>query len=282
MCWLTSYSQVKERNIVRGVILSSEDLRPLQGVTVQNMVTNMRLKSEADGSFGIRGDLRDTLRFSAMGYQELRVLVKDVLAKGRVLMAVKDNYLEEVQINTGYQILKPNETTGSASVISNDMLNQQTGTNILNRLNNVASGVRFENQPSTVSDRQKLNFSVRGLSTIDGNLDPLIVLDGFIYEGNVANIDPNSIESITVLKDAAASSIWGARAGNGVVVITAKKGGQGAGKIMNTTFSSTLITKAEPNLDQVYQLSNKDFIDAESMLFNKGFYDWLGNGFQYI
>ncbi|WP_312905749.1 MULTISPECIES: SusC/RagA family TonB-linked outer membrane protein [Sphingobacterium] len=282
MCWLTSYSQVKERNIVRGVIVSSEDLRPLQGVTVQNMVTNMRLKSEADGSFGIRGDLRDTLRFSAMGYQELRVLVKDVLAKGRVLMAVKDNYLEEVQINTGYQILKPNETTGSASVISNDMLNQQTGTNILNRLNNVASGLRFENQPSTVSDRQKLNFSVRGLSTIDGNLDPLIVLDGFIYEGNVANIDPNSIESVTVLKDAAASSIWGARAGNGVVVITSKKGGQGAGKIMNTTFSSTLITKAKPNLDQVYQLSNKDFIDAESMLFNKGFYDWLANGFQYI
>ena len=98
----------------------------------------------------------------------------------------------------------------------------------------------------------------------------------------MANIDPNSIESITVLKDAAASSIWGARAGNGVVVITSKKGGQGAGKIMNTTFSSTLITKAKPNLDQVYQLSNKDFIDAESMLFNKGFYDWLGNGFQYI
>lgn len=279
--WLVSYSQIKERNMVRGLILSQEDHLPLQGVTVQNMITKFSRKSESDGGFEIKGNLQDTLQFSILGYEELRMSVKDMLGKSRVFMTVKNNYLDEVQINTGYQVLKPNETTGAVDVISNDMLNQQTGTNILNRLNNVASAIRFENKPTTVPDRQKLNFSVRGLSTIEGNLDPLVVLDGFIYEGDIANIDPNSIESITILKDAAASSIWGARAGNGVVVITSKKGGQYIGKKISLTFNSTLISKAKPRLSELYKMSNKDFITIESMLYKNGFYDGLANGAQY-
>ncbi len=268
-----SYGQVKERNIVSGVILEKEDHQRLQGVTVQNMATGVSLKSRADGNFGIQANSSDTLRFSALGFQELRLLAKDVEAKGRVFMVVKNNYLEEVMINTGYQVLKPNETTGAVDVISNDMLNQQTGTRILDRLNNVASGLRFENKPTAVPDRQKLNFSVRGLSTIEGNLDPLIVLDGFIYEGDVANIDPTSVESITILKDAAASAIWGARAGNGVVVISSKKGSRSNAGKMNLSFGSTIISRAKPDLGKQYRLSNGDYIAIESMLFENGFYD---------
>jgi len=270
------------QSMISGTVVSKENNRPLAGVTVQNIKSKFSFKSEADGSFQFKGNLTDTIRFSILGYQELSLTIKDLVADDKVMMTATNNYLDEVQINTGYQILKPNETTGAVDVISNDMLNEQTGTRILDRLNNIASGIRFENQPSTVPDRQKLNFSVRGLSTIEGNLDPLIVLDGFIYEGNMANVDPNSIASITILKDAAASSIWGARAGNGVVVISSKKGGQSTQNRMNTTFSSTLILKSKPNLRELYQLSNPDFIDIESMLFNNGFYDWLDNGFQYV
>lgn len=261
------------QSMISGTVVSKENNRPLSGVTVQNIKSKLSFKSEADGSFQFKGNLTDTIRFSILGYQELRLTIKDLVADDKVMMTATNNYLDEVQINTGYQILKPNETTGAVDVISNDMLNQQTGTRILDRLNNVASGLRFENKPTTVPDRQKLNFSVRGLSTIEGNLDPLIVLDGFIYEGDVANIDPNSVESITILKDAAASAIWGARAGNGVVVISSKKGSRNnAGKI-NLSFGSTLISRTKPDLRQRYQPSNSDYIAIESMLFKNGFYD---------
>src|SRR6185369_565086 len=69
-----------------------------------------------------------------------------------------------------------------------------------------------------------IDISIRGVSTLLSNNQPLIIVDNFPYDGNIANINPNDIESITVLKDAAAASIWGAFSGNGVIVITTKKG----------------------------------------------------------
>lgn len=273
MYWFTTLGQDNKNPVVTGVIYSQADHRPLRDVSVINIMSGAAMKSDMYGKFGIPGNQGDTLQFSLLGYEQLRLGVKDINVSPTVYMTAKNNYLEEVQINTGYQVVKPNETTGAVDVISNDMLNQQTGTRILDRLNNVASGLRFENKPSTVPDRQKLNFSVRGLSTIDGNLDPLIVLDGFIYEGDVANIDPNSVESITILKDAAASAIWGARAGNGVVVISSRNGVRNNVGKMNLSFGSTLISKTKPDLRQLYQLSNNDYIAIESMLFKNGFYD---------
>lgn len=89
------------------------------------------------------------------------------------------------------------------------MLNQQVGTDILKRLDGVTTGMLFNIGKSNSNPQNSTGISVRGLSTINGPLDPLIVIDGFIYEGNINNINPNTIESITVLKDAAAASIWG-------------------------------------------------------------------------
>lgn len=115
------------------------------------------------------------------------------------------------------------------------------------------------------------NITIRGLSTISGPLDPLIVADNFIYDGDINNINPNDVENVTVLKDAAATSIWGARAGNGVIVITTKKGH--FNEKLHIDFNTDIIVTDKPNLCYNYQLPSSDYIDFEQQLFNKGYYN---------
>ncbi len=88
-------------------------------------------------------------------------------------------------------------------------------------------------------------ISIRGRSTIKGNTQPLIVVDNFPFEGDINSINPNDIENITILKDAAAASIWGARAGNGVIVITSKKGRVAKPSL---SFNSNITFSAKPDL----------------------------------
>ena len=92
-------------------------------------------------------------------------------------------------------------------------------------------------------------------------------MDNFPYEGDIKNINPNMVESVTVLKDAAASSIWGARAANGVIVITTK--GAKFNQSMSIDFTANLTLSAKPDLGYTKQMSSSDFIDVEMELFKK-------------
>lgn len=143
----------------------------------------------------------------------------DTLEKG------KNNLIDEVVVNTGYYTIPKDRATGSFTHIDSKALQRTVGGNILERLEGVASGLQFDNRSLTDEDPTKTPaLRVRGLSTLEADAAPLIVVDNFPYEGNIDQINPNDIESVTILKDAAAASIWGARAGNGVIVISTKKG----------------------------------------------------------
>lgn len=132
--------------------------------------------------------------------------------------------LKEVVINTGYYQVPKERSTGSFDYISNELINRSTGSNIIARLEGITSSLNFDRRKSTRETASTSALRVRGLSTIASDESPLIVIDNFPYEGDINNINPNDIESVTILKDAAAASIWGARAGNGVIVITSKQG----------------------------------------------------------
>src|SRR5690606_25864550 len=110
--------------------------------------------------------------------------------------------------------------TGSFEFVDNRLLNRSMGPNILQRLEGTVPGLQFVEPQSTEAS----GIRVRGLSTIEADSRPLIVIDNFPYEGDINTINPYDVESVTVLKDAAAASIWGARAGNGVIVINTKSG----------------------------------------------------------
>src|SRR5690606_21787116 len=107
-------------------------------------------------------------------------------------------------------------------------------------------------------------------STIFADSEPLIIIDNFPYDGEIENINPNDVESITVLKDAAAASIWGARAGNGVIVITTKSVAYGQG--LNVSFHANVTVTEKPDLFVNPKMSIPDFVDVEEMLFEQGFY----------
>lgn len=130
--------------------------------------------------------------------------------------------LQEVIVNTGYQTLPKERATGSFTKIDNKLYNEQVGSNVLERLKTVTNGVAAF--PQRIAGGPSSDFVIRGLSTLTMTIQkPLIILDNFEYQGDINNLNPNDVESITILKDAAAGSIWGAKAANGVIVITSKK-----------------------------------------------------------
>src|SRR5690606_34424021 len=132
------------------------------------------------------------------------------------------------------------------------------------RLDGVVSGLVFS-KGETPDE-----FLIRGRSTINADAKPLIVLDNFPYEGDIRNINPNDVESVTILKDAAAAAIWGARAGNGVIVITSKKGQTTSSAVL--TLRSTFNFIQKPNIFNVPGISSADYIELEKFLFSQGYY----------
>src|SRR6185312_15149025 len=261
-----------QRNIISGTVQSSDEGLGLPNSTVRALKNKVTIASGESGSFTLSvTELPDTVLISHTGYHTKQVIIYKSVAGLRVRLDPSASTLEAVVVNTGYQKMKPNEVNGSVTVIDNKTLNQQTGTNILDRLKNVTSGVSFNEGYGNGNLQNKTNISVRGLSTINGPLDPLIVLDNFIYEGDIENINPNDIESITILKDAAAASIWGARAGNGVIVITTKKGK--FNEKLKIDFNSTTIVTQKPNISSLPEISPGDYINMEQFLFNQGYFD---------
>lgn len=177
--------------------------------------------------------------------------------------------LEDVKVYTGYQQLSEREHVGSTDGIGEQIIMKRTAPNILDRLEGMLSGVMFDR--AQLGGNMPSNMRVRGLSSINGNQTPLIVLDDFPYEGDFSSIDPQNIENITVLKDAAASAIWGARAGNGVIVITTKKAKTDLPITLN--FNSITSVSGKPNLRYANTIEPNDFIGIERYLFNQGYYD---------
>lgn len=260
--------------IITGKVFSASDEAPLAHATIYARKNKVAATTGESGSFSITlSYLPDTLVVTYVGYQSQRIWVLRATSGLVVTMEKRNASLAPVVINTGYQLLKPNEVNGSVTVIDNKTLNQQTGTNILDRLKNVTSGIAFNEGYNNSNTQNKTGISVRGMSTINGPLDPLIVVDNFIYEGDIDNINPNDIESITILKDAAAASIWGARAGNGVIVITTKKGR--FNQKLKIGFSSSFISTQKPDIFSLPGISSSDAIDMEEFLFNKGYFNAL-------
>ncbi|MBB6108716.1 TonB-linked outer membrane protein, SusC/RagA family [Mucilaginibacter lappiensis] len=242
---------------------------PLSGATIKIKDGPGLATSDSNGDFQINNIADSTiLQISFVGY-----LTKEIIVTNANYLTISlengGNQLSEVLVvSTGYQIIPKERATGSFVLIDSALLNRRVSTNILDRLDGVASGVLFN---KSLGSGNNPAISIRGRSTIFANPDPLIVLDNFPYDGDLNNINPNDIESVSILKDAAAASIWGTRAGNGVIVITTKKGRTSAGvKISfnaNTTFSQ------RPNLHYQPQMSSADYINLEQFLFNKGYFN---------
>ncbi|HTN08704.1 SusC/RagA family TonB-linked outer membrane protein [Agriterribacter sp.] len=254
--------------------VTEENGEPLAGATVTVKGANRTTITNEKGEFFLeRVNANVILVVSSIGY-----FPREYQMEGEkiILLRLRANVSElgnvNIELNTGFQQLPKERATGSFTFIDNKLFNEQVGTDVLSRLEYIANGL---------SVNRKINaggqMSIRGLSTIKGPKDPLIIVDNFPYAGDLNNINPNNIESITILKDAAAASIWGARAGNGVIVITTKKGK--FNQPLRLELNSNISIAQKPNLGYLKQMSASDFIDVEKILFEKGFYSGRENDF---
>ncbi|WP_435223283.1 SusC/RagA family TonB-linked outer membrane protein [Niabella hirudinis] len=257
---------------ITGIVRDVDQL-PASGLMVTVKGTVNSAVTKKDGSFLLNNVSRSaTLIISGLQIDTLELPVKADM--GVLMVSPRYTSAETVNVvaNTGYQYARPNEINGSVSVVDNKKLHQQVGTNVLKRLDGQVPGLYFNIGKSAGNNPQSdKGILIRGLSSINGPLDPIIVLDNFIYEGSIDNINPNDIESITVLKDAAATSIYGARGGNGVIVLTTKKGG--LNQRLKIDASASVIVQQKPDLYRIPQMNAADYIDVEQFLFNKGYFD---------
>ncbi|PWG78098.1 TonB-dependent receptor plug domain-containing protein [Pararcticibacter amylolyticus] len=188
----------------------------------------------------------DILVVSFIGYQPKKIGPQDTQADIIVALSPDATQLEDVAIvSTGYQQLPKERATGSFAQVDNQLLNRRVSTNLVDRLEGVVPGLLFNRNTYDASTGGN-DISVRGTSSIHAARSPLVVVDGFPYEGNLSSINPNDIENITVLKDAAAASIWGVRSGNGVIVVSTKKGKRN--KKTEVAFTTNVTVGNKPDL----------------------------------
>lgn len=254
---------------IKGTVKDA-DGRPLAGASISVKGSKEAVVSDERGNFEINAKEGDVLVISYVGFerQELRV------GKEGAISFVLKNKIENIDsvtiISTGYEKISKERFVGSYAQLDSANFHRRAGMGILERLDGTVPGVLFNKKGPTFP------IQIRGISTIGSvyvDDDPLIIVDNFPMDNSfrLENINPNDVETVTVLKDAAATSIWGSRAGNGVIVITTKRGKYN--QRFQMSLSSNVTIEEKPDLFYYPRISSSDFIDVEEFLFSKGFYD---------
>lgn len=235
-------SMAQSQKTVKGTILSAKDNMPLPGASVMVKGTLKGTSSDLDGKFTLSvASEATTLSISYIGFQTKEVAItSDNLT---VKLNEDASALEEVVV-VGYGTQKKSEITGAVSRIDVDKALETPTTNVSEMLRGKAAGVQVT--LGSARPGGSSNIVIRGRNSIRGGNDPLIVLDGFPID-NINDINPDDIASVEVLKDASSQAIYGARASNGVILVTTKKGKEGK---MNVTFNSyTTAQRLTKNFD---------------------------------
>jgi TonB-linked SusC/RagA family outer membrane protein len=256
----TALAQTK----VNGTVVSQEDGGPVIGASVLVVGTQIGTVTNAEGKFSLTVPAgKSTLRITYVGMEPIEVSAR---ANMRIVLTSDSKALDEV-IVVAYGTSKKSSFTGSAAAISGDKLTSRPVTNISKALDGQVAGVLSTSgsgQPGEGS-----TVYIRGFGSINAARDPLYVVDGVPYGGNISSINPQDIESMTVLKDASASALYGSRAANGVIIVTTKKGKEGRPQV---TLHNT-IGWAWRSLPQYETVSQRDFVQLT--------YEALRNDYQF-
>lgn len=212
---------------VSGKVVSQTDGEPLIGATVLVKGSKVATATDYDGNFTIRADKGSTLLVTYVGFTPAEVKVKGAQT-GLTIQLIEDSQLLDDLVVIGYGVQKKSVVTAAISSVDETTLEQTQPTNIQNALKGVTAGVTAttaNGQPGSAAQ-----IRVRGVGTIN-NSDPLYIVDGMPIEGGIDYLNPTDIKSIEVLKDAASGAVYGARAANGVILVTTKSGQKGRAKI---------------------------------------------------
>lgn len=247
----------QEQNVLKGVITDEAGVS-IPGVTIRNSNSNKLVSSDLNGKFQIEAKEGDLLIFSSIGMETAEVRVGKSVTLNITLKA--STILLENIVVTGYQTLSRERATGSFAVVTSEKLENKLQPSLKSILEGQSAGVVLTKEG---------NLEIRGVSTISGTKDPLIVVDGYPLIGSgvgLESINPDNIETVTVLKDAVAASIYGARASNGVIVVTTKRASKGT---FSLSYKGTYGAILKPELSKLNIASVEDYMDAELDLYNQ-------------
>lgn len=211
---------------VSGTVLDANN-EPLPGVNVVQTGTTNGTITDLDGKYSLSVPSDATLTFSYIGFTNHVEPVNGRTTIPSVVLESDDKEIEQVVV-VGYGTQRKSDLTGSVASVSDDDLKNRSTTDAAAAMQGKVSGVQILNNSGAPGEGAKIR--VRGYSSNDGNIGPLLIVDGLKVD-NIQYLDPSMIQSMEVLKDAASAAIYGAQAGNGVVLITTKNGAKGTSSI---------------------------------------------------
>ncbi|EHO05579.1 SusC/RagA family TonB-linked outer membrane protein [Myroides odoratimimus CCUG 12901] len=235
------YAQDKK---LTGVV--SEGGTPLPGVSVTIQGTNHGTQTDLDGNYSLNVKPGDVLVFSFIGMQDTTYKVGNANTYN-VNLSTDENILDEV-IVVGYGTATKESFSGSASQISSAQIEKKSVSNAVAALAGEAAGVRIINP--TGQPGAEPTVRIRGFGSVNGNRSPLYIVDGVPYSGSISSINPADIGSMTVLKDATATAIYGSRGANGVIIINTKTG-KGSKSFIEVEAKTGVNWRALPKYDKI-------------------------------
>ena len=302
---ITGYAQ--ETRIITGKVVDAKDGLPLPGSSIQvekSTVTNSTKQKDViesasvgtvtdfDGTFALRINKEVTsVKISMIGYESYTLELNEQ-RDYQVSLKSDHTELKEVVV-TGYQKIEKRKLTAAVSQVNMSEVKQLGTASIDQLLVGQASGVVVTQETGAPGAVAKIR--IRGTASLSGSQDPLWVLDGLPLESNdvpknydkdnidlltnysIAGLNPEDIKDITILKDAAATSIYGARAANGVIVVTTKKGQKGKMKI---NFTTNTFVNQKPNFDKLNLLNASQKVDLELAMASREDLTYRSNGGQ--
>ncbi|WP_321308876.1 SusC/RagA family TonB-linked outer membrane protein [Marinifilum fragile] len=248
----------QEKKTIKGKVTDDQGV-PLPGVSIVIKGTSVGVATNIDGNYTLELESDEAvLIFSFVG-----MLPQEVFYNGQsvqnITLTSDTEQMAEVVV-TGYQTISKERATGSFSTIKKEALESKLTSDLIQVIEGMTTGLVTDNEG---------NITIRGASTFEAEAQPLIVLDGFPYDGNLNSINSDNIENITILKDGVAASIYGARSANGVIVVTTKKGSKGDFKV---SYKGTISTTQKTNLNDLNLTTTSEYIDAQIAKFDSAPY----------
>lgn len=263
-------------------IVTDENGKPLEGVSVLVKGSAKGTSTNATGEYRLENVDEDAiLVFSRVGYSSKEIQVKN-RTNINVTLDLSVTQQEEIVVSTGYQTIPKERVTGSFTTVREEELDRTVSYSIVDKLEGVLSGLLMDQQ----------GITIRGVSTLNASRLPLIVLDGFpitidkdandyadenefaALQRALESINPSDVKSVTVLKDAAAASIWGVRATNGVIVITTKRT-RSLEPVIH--FSSSFSATPKPDVDKLPYANPETTLELEKGRYEAGWFDAFTN-----
>lgn len=257
LLFMASATVAFAQRTISGTVKSASDNSPLIGATVLVKGTSSGTVTDIDGGFSIRANDDDVLVITYTGYETIEV---SVAGQSNIAIAMEEGSTKLTEIVvTGYTAQQKKDLTGAVGVVNTDQLTQIPSSNVANQLQGRVSGVTIsgDGRPGSVA-----KVRIRGFTSLSGANDPLYIVDG-VPTQDISTLNPNDIQSMSVLKDAGAASIYGSRAANGVILISTKKGQNSGVKVNYDMYIGSMNPGKKPD----FLLNAREYADLQWLVY---------------